>query len=272
MSIKNILLALSPNPAADPGRDFALAMAKTLKAHVCGRIYGLEPDIGVTPFDGFSGELLQNFRASLRKEAQKATARFDAAAGKAKISSTTHFTAAPLAAAAHSFALIGRTYDVSVLTQSAEGLAHMGDVFAEAALFHSGRPVIIVPRKGSSQFITEKVTIAWDGGLHAARAVGASMPILKRAKKIEILTVGERSKEPETHVTMLVENLRRHGLDAAHKRRSGDDVGKAIVKEAAKSSMLIMGAYGHTRLREFVFGGSTRYVMRHAGLPVLMMH
>lgn len=274
MPIKNILVALSPRPDTDRGRDFAISMAKALKAHICGRIYGLEPDVAVDAFGGLPADLLQAYRGTLRKEAQAAIIRFETAAAKAKLDATAHLAMAPLATASSSFAQLGRTYDVSVLTQSAEGISHMGDVFAEAALFQSGRPVIVVPREEPAKFATDVVVIAWDGGLHAARAVGASMPILERAKKIEILTVGEKAKDPETYVANLVENLQRHGMDAVHKRRGGDDVAKTILKEATKASasMLIMGAYGHSRLREFVFGGATRYMLQKATLPVLMMH
>jgi nucleotide-binding universal stress UspA family protein len=274
MSIKNILLALAPRPNGDPGRDFAIAMAKALKAHVSARVYGLEPNIGVDTFGGVPSELLQAYRADVRKDAQQAIARFEQAAAKAKVEATDQMITAPLAAASSIFARLGRTFDISVLTQSEEGISHMGDIFTEAALFHSGRPVIIVPKKSRAHFATQHVLIAWDGGVNAARAVAAAMPLLARAKKIEILTIGEASKDPEAHVGDLQRNLERHGLHVTRKRRRSDDAAKTILKEAEKTSasLVVMGAYGHSRLLEFVFGGATRFMLAHATMPVLMMH
>ncbi|MEX1084129.1 MAG: universal stress protein [Xanthobacteraceae bacterium] len=249
-------------------------MAKSLKAHVSGRLYALEPEISVGVFGGLPADLLQTYRANVKKDAEAAGKRFDEAAAKAKVQATRHLTMVPLAAASTIFARVARTYDVSVLAQSSDGIYHMGDVFIEAALFHSGRPVIIAPLKGHSQFAADRVTIAWDGSLHAARAVGASMPILALAKKIDILTMGEDSKEPEVHAADLVRHLERHGFDVSHKRRNGDDIPKTILKETEKTSasLLVMGAYGHSRLREFVFGGVTRFMLANATVPVLMMH
>ncbi len=274
MPIKNILVALAPRPDGDPGRDFAISMAKALKAHVSARLYALEPEIAVGAFGGLPADLLQTYRANTKKEVEAAAKRFDEAAAKAKVQATRHVATVTLAAASSLFGRVARTYDVSVLAQSDDGIYHMGDVFIEAALFHSGRPTIIVPRKGRSSFSPDRVLIAWDGGLHSARAVAASMPILALAKKIEVLTIGENSKDPETHAADLVRHLERHGFDVQHKRRNGDDVPKVILKEAEKSSasLLVMGAYGHSRLREFVFGGVTRFMLANATVPVLMMH
>jgi len=274
MSIKNILVGLAPRGSDDPGRDFAISMGKAFKAHVAGRIYAVEPEIGVGAFGGLPAELLQTYRANLTKEAEAAAQRFDQAAAQAKIQSGRFVQTATLAAATTAFARLARTYDVCVLTQSHDGIYHVGDVFIEAALFHSGRPVLVVPKKGRAKFLADRVLIAWDGSLHAARAVGASMPILALAKKIDILTIGENSKDPETHAPDLARHLQRHGFDVAHKRRNADDVAKAILKEAEKTSasLLIMGAYEHSRLREFVFGGATRFMLAHATLPAVMMH
>ncbi len=274
MSIKNILVGLAPRTGADPGEAFAISMAKALKADVTGRLYTLEPDMSVDLFDGLPVELLQTYRASLKKDAEAAAKRFEVAAAKAKVHATRRIDRATLAMASTTFAHVARTYDVSVLTQSDPSFFHVGDVFIEAALFHSGRPAIIVPRKTRSNFSLDRVLIAWDGSLHSARAVAASMPILALAKKIEVLTVGEKSKGPETHVADLVQHLKRHGFDVKHKHRNGNDVPKTILKEAraASASLLVMGAYGHTRLREFVFGGVTRVMLTQATLPVMMTH
>lgn len=274
MSIKNILVALAPRPDRDLGIDFAISMASALKAHIAARIYALEPEVPVGVFGGLPADLLQTHRARLKKDAEAAGKRFDQAAAKGKVEHSRTVELTTLSAAAADFARVARTHDLSVLTQPSEGIDHMGDVFIEAALFHSGRPIILVPKKGRTDFSLDRILISWDGGVNAARALAASMPLLALAKKIEVLSVGESSKTRDTLGERLAQNLERHGFDAEFKRREGDNVPRAILKEAEawSASMLVMGAYGHSRLREFVFGGVTHFMTAQAPLPVLMMH
>lgn len=274
MSIKNILVGLPPRPETDSGIEFAISMASALKAHVAARIYALEPEVPVGAFGGLPSDLLQTYRASLKQDAEAAGKRFDQVAAKSKVEHSHSIEITTLSGATSDFARLARAYDVSVLTQSDEGIHHVGDVFLEAALFHSGRPVVLVPKKGRADFSLDRVLISWDGGVNAARAVAASMPLLALAKKIEVLSVGERSKARDTLGDRLAHNLERHGLDAEFKRGDGDDVAKVILKEAEawSASMLVMGAYGHSRLREFVFGGVTHFMMTNATLPVMMVH
>lgn len=274
MSIKNILLSVAPRPEEDPGINFAISMASALKANVDARIYALEPEVPVGAFGGLPAELLQSYRASLKQEAEAAAKRFEEAAGRAKVPHSRAIEMTTLSEATSDFARVGRTYDVSVLTQSDGGIYHVGDLFIEAALFHSGRPVVLAPKKGRTDFSLERVLIAWDGGVNAARAVAASLPLLALAKKIEVLSIGENSKIRDTLGERLTNNLERQGLDAEFKRRDGDDPPRVILKEAEawSASMLVMGAYGHSRLREFVFGGVTHFMMEQATLPVLMAH
>jgi nucleotide-binding universal stress UspA family protein len=273
MSIKNILVGLAPRNEGDPGGNFAISMARALKAQVAGRIYALEPELGVGAFGGLPADLLKNYRATLKKEAQAAAKRFEEAAAKAKVQHSHSVELATLSAATADFTQVARTYDVTVLRQTEGGIDHVGDVFIENALFYSGRPVILVPKKGRSEFSLERVLIAWDGGANAARAVAASLPLLGLAKKVQVLTVGEKSKSQDTHADQLVQNLEKHGLDVELRRRSGDDIAKTILKEAQtrSASLMVMGAYGHSRLREFVFGGVTRFMTANTTLPVMMM-
>jgi nucleotide-binding universal stress UspA family protein len=100
------------------------------------------------------------------------------------------------------------------------------------------------------------------------------MPLLAHAKKIQVLAVGERSKPGDALGEHLADNLGRYELDVEFSRRDGDDTARVILREAQtwSASMLVMGAYGHSRLRQFVFGGVTNFMMASATLPVLMMH
>ncbi len=274
MSIKNILVALAPGGSSDPGRDYAISMADAFKGHVAGRVYVLEPQISVGAFDGLPAEVLETYRAEVTKEAEIAAKKFEEAARRAKVQSSHAVVRATVSAAAEAFARHARVYDLSVLTQSAKGMEHVGDVFAEASLFHSGRPIIIVPKKGRAEFSADRVLIAWDGGPHAARAVASSMPILALAKKIEILVIGGKEKVQESRARDLVRNLERHGFEPDIVCHDKGDVPETIVKQTKtfSASLLVMGAYGRSRLTEWIFGGVTRYMLTNASFPVLMAH
>ena len=118
--------------------------------------------------------------------------------------------------------------------------------------------------------------ICWDGGRTAARAVGDAMPILERAKAVDIVIVAEERKNDEITGAKLSEHLARHGIKANVKRiaRGGLGVDAVLLDYAADSSadFMVMGGYGHSRLREFILGGVTRSTLRAMTVPVLMSH
>jgi nucleotide-binding universal stress UspA family protein len=163
---------------------------------------------------------------------------------------------------------------VTVVTQSAKGLEHVGDLFAEAALVSSGRPLIVVPKSGSQEFSVNHVIVAWDGSMHAARAVAVALPIVLQARKVEVVVVGDKALVQSSRARELVSNLERYGLDVELTARNDTDHADTIAREAksASASLLVMGGYGRSRLREFIFGGVTRHMLRNAKLPVLMAH
>jgi nucleotide-binding universal stress UspA family protein len=170
------------------------------------------------------------------------------------------------------FATRLRTADAAVLTQHADDMERVGDRFIEQALLRSGRPIIVVPRDSNAVFSTERVLIAWDGSIHAARAMAGAMSLLEGAS-IKVFTVEEAPKG-DSRGNALVDHLRRHGLDAHWSQRNESDVAATIMKEAEsfRATLVVMGGYGHSRLREFVFGGATRQMLRNTPVPVLMAH
>ena len=118
--------------------------------------------------------------------------------------------------------------------------------------------------------------VCWDGGRTAARAIADAMPFLMRAKAVEIVVVTEPRKSGEITGTNMAEHLARHGVAVDIKRISrGDiDVQSAILSHAADSGadFIVMGGYGHSRLREFILGGVTRNMLSAMTVPVLMSH
>jgi nucleotide-binding universal stress UspA family protein len=149
----------------------------------------------------------------------------------------------------------------------------------ENLLIYSGRPVLVVPYIGTGERIGRTVTVAWDAGREAARAVADAMPLLERAEKVHVLVVDPRpsadghGEEPGADLAL---HLARHGVKAEVNRTEANDIGTGDVilswLSDADSDLLVMGAYAHSRLRELVLGGVTRRILDGMTVPVLMSH
>jgi len=174
------------------------------------------------------------------------------------------------------FAQIARRFDISVVGQAQREQGATDELIIEGALFESGRPVIVVPYIQKSGLTLERVLVCWDGGRTAARAVADAMPFLTRAKAVDLVIVAEERKNDEVTGVRMSEHLARHGAAVSVKRIAKGDlsVQDAILSYAADSSadFMVMGGYGHSRLREFILGGVTRSILNSMTVPVLMSH
>jgi nucleotide-binding universal stress UspA family protein len=145
-------------------------------------------------------------------------------------------------------------------------------------LFETGRGCLFLPPGGTPSQTFETIAIAWDSSREAALAVAEAMPFIKRASKVVLVHVDsslEDSKETDAELSRIGDHLRRHGVNAKavtvpFLSSTGEAIEQAAHQQGA--DLIVMGAYGHQRLVELVFGGATRYVLRHATLPVLMAH
>lgn len=150
------------------------------------------------------------------------------------------------------------------------------DLVIEAALFDTGRPVLLVPYIQETGLVLDRVMVCWDGSRSAARAVGDALPFLARAKAVEVVVVGDRLKSDEMPGADIAHHLARHGLAVELKRIIAADaeVASVLLSHAADSTanFMVMGGYGHSRLREFVLGGATRGVLSQMTVPTLMSH
>lgn len=151
------------------------------------------------------------------------------------------------------------------------------DPLPEAVVMGAGRPALIVPRYGKFAALGQNVLVAWNRTREATRAVHDALPVLVRAKSVTVMEVNPGgSAVPHIAGADIAKHLARHGVKAdVSAAVAGDiDVGDMILSRIADlgADMLVMGAYGHSRLREFAFGGVTRHVLRHMTVPVLMSH
>jgi len=169
-------------------------------------------------------------------------------------------------------AMRAKVADLTVLPSidAGEGLFWAGA--RDAALFHSGRPLLVVPKEAEGA-VGETVVIAWKDAVEAVRAVMAAQPFLVKAKRIRLVSVAERGKD-ETAAAM-ADYLTKAGLRVELTTVALDsrEVGEVLLDAVTgRGVLLVMGAYGHWRWREWVFGGATHYVLRNTAVPVLMMH
>lgn len=167
----------------------------------------------------------------------------------------------------------GRAADLLVIGRPTDDQSVSLDTI-ETALLASGRPVLI-PATRPLAALPETILIAWKAAPEAARAVTAAMPILEKAKQILILTVAEEQGISDEEGARLMTGLRWHGLDASTRHLKPERLGAAetmLTAAAELDALVVMGAYGRSRLREWMFGGFTRRVLRGAEVPVLMMH
>lgn len=150
---------------------------------------------------------------------------------------------------------------------------------ADELVFSAGRPVLFVPYAGRFPALGKRVLVAWDGGREAARAVTDALPLLQRAEAVEVCVFdpekGRRShgEQPGADVGLF---LARHGVKVTVAKQSGAkyEVGAQILSRAADTGadLIVMGAYGHARVREMVLGGATRTLLEAMTVPVLMSH
>jgi nucleotide-binding universal stress UspA family protein len=171
-------------------------------------------------------------------------------------------------------ARLGQVADLVLLAADPRGRGDQALASFETALFRSGRPVLLVP-KAPPVDLAARPMIAWKATPEAARAVAAALPLLKDAAAIDIFAADDSKIAPQAPETLL-SYLAWHGLAAT---ASGFDagapsVGEALLAAAKRSgaTLLVLGGYGHSRLRELVFGGVTQHVIAHADIPVLLAH
>jgi len=179
-------------------------------------------------------------------------------------------------AATRTLTQMSRLYDLNIVAQPDSSNPSQTDFLSEAVLFGSGRPLLMVPYIAQAPIKTDRVLICWDGGVPATRAVHDAMPFLRKAKTIDLVTVNEKEDASEASSTAMIAHLARRDLAATPYRITAGtpNIHNAILSLAAdnNSDLLVMGGYGHSRLREFILGGTTRGMFESLTVPALISH
>lgn len=166
-----------------------------------------------------------------------------------------------------------RSADLVVVSQpEPDDIGALGTHFLEKIILESGRPVLLVPRKGSVKHVGRRVLVAWKDAAASSRALSDARPLLAKADSITVLAINEDGHKPRADEA--VEYLARHGLKARGEQVRAEDAGRAIVSQARKmgADLVVMGAFARTRLTEMILGGATRTVLQKMGSCVLMSH
>ena len=191
--IKNLVVNLSTGKDEDGARDYAISLARELDAHLAAVAFAYEPIPAATLIGDASGEWLDELRQDAEEAANAAIERFNAAVRGSGILAEARALTTTMTGAADLFGRIARRFDLAVVRQAEPDKDGADPLIIEAALFDSGRPVLIVPYIHRGGVKLARIMVCWDGSRGAARAIGDAMPLLERANAVEVVIVGPRA-------------------------------------------------------------------------------
>lgn len=275
MTYKSILLHLDDSGACAARTSLAIELAITHEAHLTA-FYG-EPTFAAHMHADMAGMPIERFEEEAKGKRERVKAKFEEQISRAKYQGEWRASDVEVLNVLDEFSIHARYADLIILGQTdpdVELPSVPGD-FPELVCLSVGRPVLVVPYAGGFSHIGERVLIAWNGSREATRAVSDALPLLKRAKQVTVLVINaDRDAHGEIPGADITWYLARHGVEAQVMQAVSEDVGELLLSRAADLSadLLVMGAYGHSRLKEMVLGGVTRTVLKSMTLPVLMSH
>lgn len=276
MALKDLLVHLDNGNNAQSRVDIAIELARKHDAHLTGLYVRTRPQVPQFIQAHIGEDILEAQREAIRAGGRKAEKVFVEAAQKAGISYEWRdieddlFEGIRLHTRHVDLAILGQYEQETAIGDGAESLI-------DRLVLSAGRPVLIVPYVGEYQTMGSRVMVAWDAGRLAARAINDAIPLMKDAKLVEVLAInpknGAHGDIPGMDICL---HLARHGVkaDAEHIISPDVDPGNLLLSRAADQGidLLVMGAYGHRRLRELVLGGVTHHILKHMTVPVLMAH
>jgi nucleotide-binding universal stress UspA family protein len=272
MAIKDLLVVLdSTSKTAGP---YAASLASAFEAHLTATTVVVDPTTTVA-WPEASVPLMTSILEDARAEARRILEAFATTAQGVGVNIDTEPVEIAFGLAGRALGPLARQFDLTVIEQPNPDAPGDREMMVESALFESGRPVLVIPYVPIAPFRLENVLVAWDGSATATRALGDAMAFLARAKRVEVATVGDIPAAIDGSGHRVTRHLARHGIDATFRSLLGaDDVPSMLLSHAfdSQADLMVMGGYGHSRLREFILGGATRGILDTMTLPVLMSH
>jgi len=278
MPIKDVLLPLvgEPSEQATAAIDKCVAVAGDFGARIVA--FAIEQDVHVRPQaispDLDNAEVSEAVRSVT--DARGLLRAFDSAAVRFGVRNEQRLQRLSAADIADTLAEHARLMDLSLVPMKQDGTSEKA---VERLLFGSGRPVLICPEELAADLSVafDDVLIAWDHSAPAARAVADALPLLQSAARVRIITATDsRTSRDVSSGSALVAHLAEHGIKAEFEaaRIEGSSIGKVFEAHvrAHATDLLVMGAYGHSRLNELVWGGATKTVIGRPPCWVMMSH
>jgi nucleotide-binding universal stress UspA family protein len=280
MSWKDVLVLVADARIDEPAIALAEELARRFDAHLCATFLTPLPDEPLayepTVVAGVWAELLGRARAQAEAERAKVEARIKGAARKCELR-VAEALSRDLGRVA---ALHARYADVAVMARSPEGEhGDLRDEIVEGVLFHAGRPALVAPPNWPGKSVGRRVMIAWDASREATRALADAAPLIDAADQVAVVTVDAKPKmfgHGDAPGAKIAAHLTRRGakVEVRNIEGHGRSVSAALMEEARAfgADLIVMGGYSSSRLREMVFGGATRDLLRIAEAPLLMSH
>ena len=279
--IKNILVHIPTERPMRPVIDGSVSLAKDFSAHVDAIAIGYISTSAAYVVNGSAAAAVAAvFEMEQERAAERASAAlavFETEARNAGISYATRSIADMPGEAATSIGITARLYDLAVVAQPVAERQTSDNIISTEILIQAGAPVLFIPHIFRGVFKAKRIGICWDGSRLAARALRDAKPFLAQADTLIAISInGADSVPPEASAQELSRHLARAGLQikSIDPPASRSDIQPSILSRAADENidMLVMGAYGHSRLREGILGGVTREMLRTMTVPTLMSH
>ncbi|MHA1112902.1 MAG: universal stress protein [Alphaproteobacteria bacterium] len=287
MEIKKLMVVVGSAASSGPAIDAALTVARKFTAHVEALHVRADPRQAI-PYmgEGMSGAMVDDILRVAEKEAvdrsAKGRALFDE---KCRAAGVEMIEGAPSPGKVSArwyevtgreeelVARHGRVSDLIVAARQTEAAEMPSTAVLEAALLETGRALLLAPPTPPVE-VGSVAAVAWLGSVEAARAVGAALPFLSRAKEVHIIAWGEQEAASSTQD--LQDYLALHDIESRVTKMEdmGSDVGEPLMAECkgVGADLLVMGGYTRSRLRQMILGGTTSHILHHAEIPVLMAH
>ena len=282
MAFKELLLQLSSYPEATPisGLEQALEFSEVLGARISALTFEVDfynpTNLLANAVVDIPG-MFATERAKSKKNVQDLIKVFGQEATKRGLVHQHMIERALVAQIPVIVTEYSRLYDLTIFPDDL--LPGIQRHIAECVIFDSGRPVLVIPatRRRTAPVGLDVIGVAWDFSRPAARAVADAMSILQRAKKVRVVTVtNEKRIETRRSGPELARHLAAHGVEVIldEEDAAGRSIGNVLEAYAAAYSLdiLVMGAYGHSRMRDFILGGATRSMLADPPLPIFLSH
>lgn len=274
---KDIMLPLPSHPktVSRSAVRRALAAASTMDAHVTCLVNEPAVPVPIT-FQPFSSQFERELTArqsEVSAAAQAQLVAFNEEAAAMGIAHDGRILASPSDSVLDTYVAVARLRDLTIVPFIAkdEGCAQA----VQALAFDSGRPVLVLPDDGHEEFSLGKVVIGWDFSRAAARAVGDALPLLRQAGDVRVVVVSnDKEASDKVSTAEFMTHLSRVGVSATldEVQRGKNTIGEALDKASQGADLLVMGAFGHSRVRDFLLGGATRHVLAEPRIATFLSH